>query len=61
MDGLAVANPAYGWERNRGYATAEHREAIKRVGVTCHHRRTFAPVRVKIEARNKSPDCLLST
>ena len=60
MAGLAVANPAYGWERNRGYATAEHREAIKRAGVTCHHRRTFAPVGAVIEARKESSDSLVS-
>jgi ribonuclease HII len=35
----------YGWERNAGYGTAEHREAIRRLGVTRHHRRSFAPVR----------------
>ncbi|HEY0526063.1 MAG TPA: ribonuclease HII [Stellaceae bacterium] len=35
----------YGWERNAGYGTAEHREAIRRLGVTPHHRRSFAPVR----------------
>ena len=60
MAGLAVANPVYGWERNRGYATAEHRQAIKRVGVTCHHRRTFAPVGAVIEARKESSDSLVS-
>ena len=45
MEGLAAAHPAYGWEHNRGYATAEHRRAIRAVGITLHHRRSFAPVR----------------
>lgn len=51
MVGLAKVHPAYGWERNRGYGTAEHRQAIIDVGVTCHHRRSFAPVRAAANAR----------
>ena len=34
-----------GWEANAGYATAAHVEAIRRLGVTPHHRRSFAPIR----------------
>jgi ribonuclease HII len=60
MEGLARANPSYGWERNHGYGTAEHLSAIQSVGVTCHHRRSFAPVRKAIEARNKPPHRLVS-
>lgn len=37
--------PGYGWERNAGYATAEHRRALQDLGVTPEHRRSFAPVR----------------
>lgn len=37
--------PGYGWERNKGYATAYHRAALDRLGVTPLHRRSFAPVR----------------
>ena len=48
MRGLASRYPAYGWSTNVGYATAEHGEAIRRFGVTCHHRRSFAPVRLAI-------------
>ena len=33
--------PQYGWARNKGYPTPDHREAIARYGVTPHHRRTF--------------------
>lgn len=44
MAGLAEAHPGYGWERNAGYPTAEHREALRRLGATPHHRRSFAPV-----------------
>ena len=44
MQELAAAHPGYGWERNAAYPTREHLEALQRLGVTPHHRRTFAPV-----------------
>lgn len=34
----------YGWERNVGYGTAEHRAALARHGATPHHRRSFRGV-----------------
>jgi ribonuclease HII len=37
--------PGYGWERNAGYPTVEHRTALIRLGLTGHHRTSFAPVR----------------
>jgi len=45
MEALARAHPGYGWERNRGYGTAEHRRALARLGVSAQHRRSFRPVR----------------
>jgi ribonuclease HII len=44
MAALAAAYPAYGWERNAGYPTKEHRLAVTRHGVTPHHRRSFQPI-----------------
>ena len=44
MHELALAHPAYGWERNAGYGTPEHLEALRRHGPSPHHRRSFAPV-----------------
>jgi ribonuclease HII len=44
MTKLAARHPAYGWERNAGYGTADHLAAITAEGVTAHHRRSFAPV-----------------
>ena len=44
MAALALEFPGYGWERNAGYGTAEHRAALARLGPTPHHRRSFAPV-----------------
>lgn len=33
--------PDYGWNKNMGYATKQHREALMRLGPTIHHRRSF--------------------
>ena len=41
MARLAARYPGYGWERNQGYATQEHRDAIRRLGLTPFHRRSF--------------------
>ena len=38
---LAKEYPDYKWETNSGYGTKDHIEAIKRVGLTPHHRITF--------------------
>lgn len=38
---LARRYPEYGWDRNMGYGTEEHRAAIRRFGPTPHHRMTF--------------------
>ena len=45
MAELARDHPGYGWETNRGYGTAHHQRALRELGVTPHHRRSFAPVR----------------
>ncbi len=41
MRRLALRYPEYGWERNAGYATREHRDAIRAHGLTPHHRRSW--------------------
>jgi ribonuclease HII len=45
MTRLAARWPGYGWEHNAGYATAAHREALRRLGPTRHHRAGFGTVR----------------
>jgi len=40
----AQAHPHYGWERNKGYGTAEHMEALRLHGPSPLHRQSFAPV-----------------
>ena len=44
MAALARRHPGFGWERNAGYGTMEHKQALTRLGVTPHHRKTFAPI-----------------
>ncbi|MEJ6391111.1 ribonuclease HII [Gymnodinialimonas ulvae] len=44
MKELAVMHPGYGWETNMGYGTAKHTAALHDLGVTQHHRRSFAPI-----------------
>ncbi len=48
MAGLDAECPGYGWVRNQGYGTAEHAAALRDLGVTVHHRRSFSPVRVRL-------------
>jgi len=43
MQRLALRYEGYGWATNVGYATAEHRAAIVRLGLTPHHRLSFQP------------------
>jgi ribonuclease HII len=44
MVDLAQQHPGYGWETNVGYPTQTHMAALLNLGVTPHHRRSFAPV-----------------
>jgi len=45
MAALAREHPGYGWESNAGYPAPAHLAALKQLGITPHHRRSFAPVR----------------
>jgi ribonuclease HII len=46
MAKLAARYPAYGWDRNQGYATKEHRDAIRAHGLTPHHRASWQAIQV---------------
>lgn len=48
MQCLADDFPGYGWDSNKGYGTRQHAEAIVKFGVTQHHRRSFAPIRLAL-------------
>ena len=46
---LDAAVPGYGFARNVGYGTPEHRAALTRLGVSRHHRRSYTPIRLLLE------------
>jgi ribonuclease HII len=46
---LAKEHPGYGWEKNAGYGTQAHQDGLAKLGVTIHHRRSFAPIRQLLE------------
>ena len=50
MADYALAHPGYGWESNRGYPTPDHRRALRELGPTPLHRRSFGLVREMIAA-----------
>jgi len=50
MIALDARYPGYGFARHKGYGTREHLEALKRLGPSPVHRRSFAPVRELIGA-----------
>ncbi|OIQ21279.1 ribonuclease HII [Lacinutrix sp. MedPE-SW] len=43
--------PMYNWKKNKGYPTKEHREAIRKYGITKYHRKSFRllPEQLKLE------------
>ncbi len=43
--------PGYGWLKNAGYPTKAHRTALLELGITRHHRRSFAPVHACLNNR----------
>ena len=50
MKDLATEYPQYAWEKNKGYPSREHRDAIAEYGITPYHRRSFRllPAQLKI-------------
>jgi len=41
MKKLSIKHPKYGWEKNKGYGTKEHLGALRKYGLTRHHRKQF--------------------
>ena len=44
MAKLSLKYPGYAWEKNMGYGTKAHNEALERLGVTDHHRKSYKPI-----------------
>jgi ribonuclease HII len=53
MADLAGQFPAYGFDRHKGYGTADHQAALERHGPCPVHRVSFAPVRAVVDARDR--------
>lgn len=51
MDTIDNEFPMYNWKKNKGYPTKEHREAIKKYGITKYHRKSFRllPEQLKLD------------
>ncbi|WP_370480046.1 ribonuclease HII [Tamlana flava] len=51
MNAIHEEFPMYNWKKNKGYPTKEHREAIKKYGITKYHRKSFRllPEQLKLE------------
>jgi ribonuclease HII len=51
MDKIHEEFPMYNWKKNKGYPTIEHREAIRKYGITKYHRKSFRllPEQLKLE------------
>lgn len=49
MEQLDTQHPGYGWSSNAGYGSQQHIAALDALGVTPHHRRSFAPIRNRLE------------
>jgi ribonuclease HII len=48
MERMALEYPGYGFEAHKGYGTAEHVEAIKRLGPCPEHRKSFEPLKTML-------------
>ena len=55
MEKLAGRYPGYGWEHNAGYGSTEHLAALRRLGVTPYHRKSYQPVRVALGLPSEKP------
>jgi ribonuclease HII len=49
MQKLADTHPGYGWVTNVGYPTIEHRDGIKKLGITPYHRKSFTLLPAQLE------------
>ena len=49
MNHIHKEYPMYNWKQNKGYPTKEHREAIRRYGLTPYHRKSFRQLPEQLE------------
>jgi ribonuclease HII len=56
MRRLALRHPGYGWERNAGYGTRDHLDALRVLGPTAHHRELSANHQLDLGLLTSAPD-----
>ena len=56
MHDLAVQFPMYAWDKNAGYPTPEHLRAIEKYGINEHYRKTYKPVKERINKNEITHD-----
>lgn len=54
MKTLAKEFPMYGWERNAGYPTADHLQAIDKYGINEHYRKSYKPIKERMKKNETS-------
>ena len=52
MDDLAKQFPQYGWDKNAGYPTKSHLQAIDLYGINQHYRKSYGPVKERMKNEN---------
>ena len=52
MDDLAKQFPQYGWDKNAGYPTKSHLQAIELYGINQHYRKSYGPVKERMKNEN---------
>ena len=53
MTELAKEYPEYAWDKNAGYGTTEHIAALKKYGITPHHRKSYRPIKELLEQKKE--------
>ncbi len=56
----AIQFPGYGWETNVGYPTPEHREGIRKMGITIIHRKSFQLLPSQLELFEQEVDSVIT-
>ena len=54
MHDLAKIFPEYGWDKNAGYPTQQHLQAIEKYGINENYRKTYKPVKERLEKNGNS-------
>ena len=54
MKELAQKYPEYAWDKNAGYPTPQHLQAIEKYGINEHYRKSFGPVKERLEKNDNS-------